>query len=267
MTDLKEKQYLNSSNYRSRIFLHYKFSSNKYSWPLWVFDNIVKTDNAEVLEIGCGNGLLWILNAGRVPGNWKITLTDFSEGMLKDAENSIGTAVPGINYRVMDAGEIPYSDGSFDIIIANHMLYHLPDRGKALSEIRRVLKDNGTFYTTTMEHDYMGEMSDIVREYRSVPLSGKSGNGVIQNFSLKNGEEQLKEYFNNVELEIYENSLNITEAAPFTDYAVSLNSIVPGRVVIDESERERFTAFIQDRINREGRIFISANAGIFICRK
>jgi len=266
MSILKDKQYINSSNYNARILLHYKFSANKYSWPLWIFDRINKIEGARVLEIGCGNGLLWKLNADKIPETWDIILTDFSNGMLNDAEKNIGNSSHNIKFEVMDAENIPYEDNCFDIIIANHMLYHINDRRKALSGIRRVLKNDGTFYTTTMEKDYMKEMTDIVRKYRSIPGSGKRSNSTIENFSLENGAEQLKEFFDRVDLEIYENSLVITEAVPLTEYAFSLNNITPGRIVINENEKTKFTEFVDNIITREGSIHISSNAGIFISR-
>jgi hypothetical protein len=54
---LKEQQYNDSSKFSDRIYLHSKFSTNKYPWPHWVFDNIDKTRNARVLELGCGIGI------------------------------------------------------------------------------------------------------------------------------------------------------------------------------------------------------------------
>lgn len=266
MSGLKENQYINSSNYNARILLHYRFSSNKYSWPLWIFDSIMKIEKAKVLEIGCGNGLLWKLNNERIPETWEVTLTDFSEGMLKDAELNIGNTPAEIKYQVMDAENIPFEDNSFNIVLANHMLYHLQDRKKVFSEIRRVLKGGGFFYATTMDGEYMKELTDIIREYRSLPARGIKSNSVIQNFSLQNGMEQLEEYFSEIKMDIYENFLKITEAAPLADYAVSLNNITAGRIVLKEEERESFISFVRERINRDRGIIIHANAGIFTSR-
>lgn len=266
MTELKDKQYSDSTNYRARIHLHYRFGSNKHSWPLWVFDNIKMPGRAKVLEVGCGNGLLWKFNSGRIPREWEITLSDFSEGMLRDAEKNIGGISGKIEYLVVDAESIPFEDSSFDIILANHMLYHANDRKKVLSEIRRVLKQDGTFYATTMDEDYMKEISGIIREYRSLPAGDYRSNSVIRNFSLQNGAGQLKEFFGKVELKIYENILVVTDPAPLTDYAVSLNDIVPGKQVLHPDEKEVFKDFVGSMINSRGSISIPANAGIFICR-
>ncbi len=265
MSDLKERQYGDSSNFRARIELHRRFGTNPVSWPLWVFDNMEPRENARVLELGCGNGLFWKATAGRVPAGWKVIASDFSPGMLADAKKNIGDAVADISLEVVDAEHIQYENKSFDSVIANHMLYHIPDRPKALSEIRRVLKDDGVFYATTMSGTYMKEMRDILREYYSLPSGGDSSNSTIGAFSLENGEPQLREQFTRVELNRYENTLRVTEAAPFVDYVMSCNDITPGRTILAKEKRDSFTAFVQDIIERNGHISFAADAGMFVC--
>ena len=76
----------------------------------------------------------------------------------------------------------------------------------------------------------------------------------------------MKGFFSEIVLQVYENTLVITEAEPFTEYAISLNSISEGRTVIHENEKEKFTGFVREIIKRNGSINISADAGIFICR-
>ena len=70
MSDLKEKQYADSSNFNARINLHARYSENRQSFPKWVFENIIKTPGAHVLELGCGNALLWLANADKIPESW-----------------------------------------------------------------------------------------------------------------------------------------------------------------------------------------------------
>jgi len=160
---------------------------------------------------------------GKDSKDWNIILSDFSEGMLKDAQHTIGNDIQGITYKVIDVEHIPYEDNTFDIFMANHMLYHVPDKKKALSEIRRVLKKDGVFYATTASNDYMKELGQLMKEYilkihmaQFSPL--KPEIRVFDNFSVENGEEQLREYFNDVTLRIYKNSLLITETGPLINY-------------------------------------------------
>ncbi len=266
MSNLRDHQYRDSTKFNARIYLHSRFGANTYPWPRWVFDAFRKEDALKVLETGCGNGLLWKVNAGRVPESWKITLSDFSEGMLNDARKTIGESIRSVTYEVMDIENIPHEDGSFDMVIANLMLYHVPDRKKALSEICRVLKKDGTFYATTLRGGYMREMKELIREYRSGHSGGNAANPVISNFSIENGEEQLKPYFNEVLLKIYENTLVINEAGPFVKYVFSSIDMRQGKVILSDNEKEPFLEFVKDKINKNGNIVVPSDFGMFICR-
>jgi ubiquinone/menaquinone biosynthesis C-methylase UbiE len=266
MSHLKEFQYNDSSNYNERIYLHYKFGTKKYPWPLWVFDNIKNEKNLKVLELGSGNGLLWRLNAHRIPDNWHITASDFSDGMLQDTKKSIGNSIDNICYEVIDAENIPYDDNYYDIIIANHMLYHVPNKRKALAEIRRVLKRDGIFYASTMRSNYMKEMIELIKDYRAKPHDRHETNPLIANFSIENGKEQLKDYFNEIALKIYENSLIINEAEPFINFIYSCNGINEKKVILEKDERGVFLEFLKAKIKKTGDIVIPTDCGLFICR-
>jgi len=136
LKDLKE-QYSNGGNLSKRINLHERFSTNKYGWQRWVFDQIYSLDNKNILELGTGIGDLWLINKERIPGNWQITLSDLSEGMIADAKTNLIDLSNQINFQVFDAQTIPFEDGSFDYVIANHMLYHVKSISKTLAEIKR----------------------------------------------------------------------------------------------------------------------------------
>ncbi len=82
-----------------------------------------------------------------------------------------------------DSAEISYQAEIFDVIVANHMLYHVSDIDKTLLEIRRVLKNGGRFYASTMGNANMKELHEIIVEFddRIVPP-----NQVLTSFSLEN---------------------------------------------------------------------------------
>jgi len=90
-------------------------------------------DSAHVLEVGTGSGALWQENADRIPPDWKVTLTDLSPGMLADAETALSPLRP-FTFRQADAQDLSLPDASFDAVLANHMLYHVPDRPRARSD-------------------------------------------------------------------------------------------------------------------------------------
>jgi ubiquinone/menaquinone biosynthesis C-methylase UbiE len=164
-SSLIHEQYADSKNFVARVELNKRFGTNPYRWTSWVFNQIRFPEKAKVLELGCGNALLWRSNLSRIPIDSHVILSDFSEGMLNDAKSVLNDSVDKFEFKVINAEQIPYSDGLFDIVIANYMLYHIPDLDKALSEISRVLKTSGIFYAATFGLDYMKELTELVSHY------------------------------------------------------------------------------------------------------
>src|SRR5208283_2023666 len=101
-------------------------------------------------EIGTGTAAMWIQNAGRIPARWRITLSDFSAGILRDGGRRLAITGRSFSFAQADAQALPFRSGAFDAVVANHMLYHVPDIAGALREIRRVLKPGGSCYAATM---------------------------------------------------------------------------------------------------------------------
>src|SRR3954471_22317619 len=124
---LLHNQYQSDANLNARIRLHKLFSVNPQPWQEWVFEQMELAPGARVLELGCGPGTLWLENAGRLPNGLRLVLTDFSAGMLAATRRNLA-ALPGVVYAVGDANAIPFAGGSFDVVVANHMLYYVADR-------------------------------------------------------------------------------------------------------------------------------------------
>jgi DNA-binding transcriptional MerR regulator len=154
-------QYKNATNLSTRISLHDLFSTNKYGWHKWFYDQLGLCEDMTVLELGCGNASLWLRNIDRIPKNCKITLTDISEGMLEDARRNLGDYSKKFNLNQVDAQNIPYEDHSFDVVIADHIFYHISDKQKALSEIKRVLKVDGCLYLSTIGKNHLIELREL----------------------------------------------------------------------------------------------------------
>ena len=87
-----------------------------------------RIERCSVLELGCGTGMLWQVNAPRVPASWSLASTDSSEGMLAESRRRLDGLASDLELRIMDAQETDFPDRAFDIVIANHLLYHLPRR-------------------------------------------------------------------------------------------------------------------------------------------
>ena len=258
------EQYENSSNLRARIAIHELFSTNEYGWMRWFFEQMNISENARILELGCGDASLWVKNLDRIPEGWEITLTDFSQGMIKDTKNALGENQQRFKFKLADAQDIPFEDFSFDVVIANHMLYHVADVEKALSEINRVLKPGGCFYASTVGKNHMKELRDIIYNFDSKIITTKSWE-LTEKFHLENGSEQVVKWFKNVNIKRYEDSLKITEALPLINYIFSM----PGNFKdsFDEVKLVQLISFIEDIINKTGSIFITKDTGFFEARK
>ncbi|WP_461257629.1 class I SAM-dependent methyltransferase, partial [Treponema sp. R80B11-R83G3] len=115
-----------------------------------IFEHFPKKENLNVLELGCGTGLFWLANRNNIVKSWSITLSDYSEGMLDTARNGLSRLNYNFQYEVVNAENIQYSDDSFDIILANNMLYHIQNRDTVINKISRILKNDGVFIASTM---------------------------------------------------------------------------------------------------------------------
>ncbi|KPU45123.1 HTH-type transcriptional activator TipA [Oxobacter pfennigii] len=253
-------QYQNASNLKTRIKVHEDYSTNNQGWMEWFFKQLNLPDNANILELGCGDASLWVKNFAFIPDGWSIMLTDFSPGMLKDAKSNLKNKNNRFKFKMADAQMIPFEDETFDAVIANHMLYHVPDIEKSLSEVHRVLKPKGIFYASTVGKKHMSELRDIIQKFDCRLITIKSWEHT-EKFHLENGMDKVSKLFKNVKLKRYEDNLIVTEAKPLMDYIFSM----PGnaRQGFSEEKLMEFKIFLDNEISVSNGIFISKDTGFF----
>jgi ubiquinone/menaquinone biosynthesis C-methylase UbiE len=121
-------------------------------------------------------------------------------GMLNNTKKRLENIDFSFTYKEIDAQDIPYENECFDIVIARHMLYLVPDIEKALSEIKRVLGKGGTLYVTTNSHDDMTELNALVEKFDS--KMELHNNGMGDRFDIEDGYLLLKKYYGEVTAEI-----------------------------------------------------------------
>jgi ubiquinone/menaquinone biosynthesis C-methylase UbiE len=254
---LLNEQYKDASNLNARIQLHQRFGTSKTDWHRWVFEQFALVAGSRILELGSGPGHLWQKNLDRIPPHCQITLSDFSEGMLQEAKNNLADSAARFSFQVVDAQSIPHEDASFDVVIADHMLYHVPDRARAFSEIRRVLQPRGRFYAATNGEAHLQEIRELVQ--RCFPLSGGRKRRE-SSFSLENGVAQLAPWFSHVEMRRYEDALVVTEVEPLVAFVLSTRA---KRVLTEEQVRQLREIMTQE-LARNGSIAITKATGLFI---
>lgn len=261
------EQYKTSANLDARIALHARFSVNPYPWFQWMFDHYAALPStARIISLGCGTALLWAENRARLPAGWRVTLTDLSPGMLAQARENLRDAPPVFTWAVADAQTIPCADGVCDAVFANHMLYHVPDRPRALAEIRRVLKPGGALYATTVGDRHMRELWGLAE-----PLSPgiwERVTRIARGFTLENGVAQLTPFFARVTRDDYADNLAVTEVEPLIAYLASSASLA---AQWSPAQREAGFAALRERVAArlaaEGAIHITKASGMFVAYK
>lgn len=255
--DLLE-QYKNSTNINIRIKLHEKYSINPIHWFEWMFSQYHLDNGMKVLEIGCGNGELWQQNQKNIP-NIQLTLTDISQGMLDDAKNRLKD-IKDIDYQCFDCHQIPYDNQTFDIVIANHVLFYVQDIEQVLKEINRVLKNDGIFYCSTYGKKHMKEITDLIKEFN--PKITLSNIKLYDIFGLENGKIILEPYFKKIETLIHDDYLLVNDVNDIINYILSCHGNQSEFILKDY---ESFKRYMEKKVKNE--IKITKAAGIFICRK
>jgi ubiquinone/menaquinone biosynthesis C-methylase UbiE len=253
---LTQDQYKDSSNLDARIAIHQKFSTNPQGWFNWIFDVLVKVPaESKILELGCGSGEMWKECVSRIPTGWVITLTDLSDGMLDAAWRNLVPLGRNFKFEQMDAQSIPYGDKTFDVVIANHVLFHVPDREKALAEIKRVLKDDGCLIATTVGNLHMQEVYQWLKRVNTNERPDMFSNP----FTLENGQEQLQKVFSQVKMSRYADNLQVTKIDPLIAFIRS--SI--GAVDLSEEKLSELKKELTAILEKEGKIFITKDSGLF----
>ncbi len=175
--------------------------------------------------------------------------------MVQEAEQSLLHTDLEFTFEVVDAQSIPYEKRRFDVVIANYMLYHVPDLARALSEIRRVLQPGGRLYATTVGLNHMAELTE------SSTKAGDRNRQIKVNrqspmFNLDNGAEMLAERFAEVEVERKKSALVVTEAAPLVEYLMSY-------LCLSDGEAVELDAYFDREIQLKGAFRITTESGIF----
>ena len=250
MSENLRRQYATDANLQARIGLHARFSTNP-GWGRWLFDREAPTPEARVLEVGCGPATtLWGANLDRIDPSWRLTLADSSPGMIEAARRVLGDRA---EYVVADAQQLPFEDESFDVVLANHLLYHVPDRPQAFAEIRRVLVPGGVFHAATNGLGHFQELHELVGP--TWPFRRHS-----EAFGLETGPPQLEPFFDDVRVERFETGLEVTEVEPVLAYVRSSESY-------DGGDLAHVGAAVEDAIARDGAFPISTTPGLISCRK
>ncbi|MDA0243174.1 MAG: class I SAM-dependent methyltransferase [Chloroflexi bacterium] len=211
---LTESFYKTADALQTRIRIHEQYTEPAVDFNAWVLDQIRWRGDEVVLDVGCGAGSYMAPTQAR---GGRYLAGDLSHGMLK----GLDTAAPRLN---LDAQQLPLADNSVDVILANHMLYHVPNQPAAVAEFARVLRPGGYLLAST-------NSIYNLRQYHQLRVEACQALGVPSRppeewisfpFSAENGAEVIGRAFPNVKTHLLESALVFPHAQPVLDYFRSM---------------------------------------------
>ena len=177
---------------------------------------------------------------------------------MREAQRHLRRSGLELSLAVCDAQSLPFDEESFDAVVANHMLYYVPDRQRAYSEIRRVLKPLGHLYATTVGAGHLRELDDLVVRVKPEALTTRTEHHVL--FGLETGSDQLASWFAGVEVRCIDGQLMVTEAEPLIQYVQSY-------MRLNDDQASDFRKHARDQLSVNGVIPITTETGMFIAWK
>lgn len=219
--DVVLDQYATKKNLQTRVDIHRLYSQVPYSFQDWTLSHIDLTGSERALDVGCGSGAWLFPLADRLSQNGgSVVGIDLSEGMVLDISNEANMRT-NIELHTGDVQNLPFSDESFDFVMANFMLYHVPDIDQAIRELKRVLKPGGKLITATNSQLSMEPLWKLhVGGQRNAGLPEGIVLRSVPNvrFSLENGSEFLRPHFEWFESNVLYDVLKFTNSQPLMDY-------------------------------------------------
>ncbi|MCP4541263.1 MAG: class I SAM-dependent methyltransferase [Chloroflexi bacterium] len=267
---LISKTYATEEPLAVRIRTHESYTQPKVDFHTWVLDRIPWHGDEWVLDIGCGSGAYIEPVCQRLTQGGRLLAGDLSWGMLCNvAAKSLPEHADLLNG---DAMNIPLSDGCCDVVMANHMLYHVPQIEAAMTEIRRVLRPGGRFIGATNTRYSMQEfITEVENACRALgyPIEFSPIPARIR-FTLENGWDFIRPFFLDVKQEIIESALIFPEVSPAVAYINSLRDIYGPQLPDDlvwEALMEQVERQIESSLANQGEYRVAKTTGMFVATR
>lgn len=216
----------------------------------------------DVLEVGCGPGWLWENAVDDLPAGLRLTLTDLSTGMVETATSRVAALgkFDAIAGEVADAQRLPFPGAAFDLVLANHMIYHVREPAVAVAELARVLRPGGQLLAATNGPHDMRELWEI----RAEVFGQRPHEGLTRRFGSVSGLPMIEAVFGEVEWRTYTDQLRCTDPADVIAY---LTSFPPGEDAEPEVLAELNRAVHERFADGSGVFTITKNSGAFVARE
>jgi SAM-dependent methyltransferase len=258
------RMYMTDQALRVRMDTHDRYTVPPTNFVGWVLNCIQWRGDEIVLDVGSGPGRWYTELHDKHPNTTYYGL-DLFPGMLSNHPHSSGLTVS-------DAQNLPYTSGTFDVVMANHLLFHVPDIDRAVGEFRRVLKPGAILMAATNSLHNMPELHVLMR--RAITLLVPPGTTNIQVpaahtdlFTLESGTRLLSRHFYAVVRYDLPSQLIFPDVEPVMAYMESTRSVrepqLPAGVLWDD-----VMLIVREQVNRLiehfGELVINKLAGVLV---
>ncbi|HRJ43776.1 MAG: methyltransferase domain-containing protein [Caldilineaceae bacterium] len=212
-------QYADSEKLRIRQEAHRLYSERTDNFMEWVLDLLDPQPGECVADVGSGHGIYHPFLARR---GAQIIAVDASLGMLAEAVVNARRDNLSVSAVQANAERIPLADGCCDRLMANHMLYHVPDKLAALREMGRVVKTGGRLLFSTNSADNGARMTQLHAEAAEELGLHADNRSPIADFTVESGEPLVRSVFPNAELVMRDDAFLFPTADAFLAYYASM---------------------------------------------
>ena len=199
----------------TRINVHKKFS--QFEINDWILDSVKLKPGERVLDVGCGNGKQVIAYSKVVGRKGMVVGADMNEELLKRAKERSEEENSKVSFEVQDFDKkFKWENSSFDLVSCCFAIYYAQNTQKTLSEMKRVLKNNGRLFICGPTENNSIELNQIHEKvtHRKVPETAILRAGRIKHEILP----IVKKRFGKVKVEIFHNRVSFPTAKSFIDY-------------------------------------------------
>lgn len=283
---VRDNLYGDPTKLGAREELQRRFGVNPLPIAGWELGLVGLSTVQRALDAGCGTGAFLLPLARQIaPRGATVIGLDLAEGTLGQARARVQAESLPVDCLIGDVEALPFDDGSFDLVLANYMLYHVPDLDRALAELRRVVRPGGTLLAATNGQHHMRELWQLqeqalaragVSPQRAAEAVERGRTAGALSFRLENGARWLRRHFTDVRLERYADELHVTEVEPLVAYVASMWFVDQMLEAATATDQERaalgtrvvgsFRAIVQERIAADGVVHISKETGAFVAR-
>lgn len=276
----QHSNYVMTDNLETRIAFHTFPSSSTqtiWEWAREIYYGVM-SDDGNSLEVGCGTGVFWekkFLDACLKKGT--LTLTDYSPAMIEKCQSiPLFQNREDINFEEQNVAKLTYDDQSFSLILSHFMMYHVEPVEDGISELARVLTDDGVaVFVTTDDTEAFKEIYQLLENTDPLFATARSTRADGP-FCKSNARKHLEKKFSIVEELDWKNTMFLTDRHPTKENVTGRDALVAWvrslqnikDLNVNDEIWQHFAKEVQKRINESGiaGMPITTNRVAYVCK-